>query len=147
MIEFLESLGLFGLFIASFLAATIVPFSSDVLLYGFFLTQISPLNLLAVATLGNTLGGLSSYGLGLLAKWHFLEKYFRVKKNQVLGWQKNIERYGFYLALLCWLPIIGDVLAVALGFFRVKIWPVVFGMFIGKALRYFVVYWIYVYWH
>lgn len=88
------------------------------------------------ATMGNWLGGLSSYGLGYLAKWNWIEKYLRVSKEKVFSFRKRIERYGALLAFLCWLPFVGDVLAVALGVFRTSWQKVFFWMLLGKFLRY-----------
>jgi membrane protein YqaA with SNARE-associated domain len=133
---FLEELGLLGLFIGSFLAATIVPFSSDVLFFGMLYTQHSPLILLCTATAGNTLGGITSYFLGYFAKWQWLEIYFGIKQEAIFKKSHIIQKYGFWLALLSWLPFIGDILAVALGFFRIPKVPVFIGVFLGKGLRY-----------
>jgi len=131
-------LGYIGLFAASFLAATIVPFSSEVVLVGLYLEGFDPFFLVLVASLGNWLGGMTSYLLGLLGKEDWLVKFFGVKKEKVLGFSGSVKKYGYYSALLCWLPVVGDVIAVALGFFRVKVVPVAVFMLIGKMLRYIV---------
>ncbi len=131
--------GYFGLFLASFLAATIIPFSSEALVAVMLAGPFSKVGILIAATAGNWLGGLSGYGLGYLARWDWLEKYFRIRRERVYGWQARVERYGSLLAFLCWLPGIGDILAVALGVFRVS-WKKVFvWMLVGKFLRYWLV--------
>ena len=72
--------GYLGLFLSSFLGATIIPLSSEIVL-SLLLTQGFDLNLsIIIATIGNWLGGLSSYFLGRLGKWSTLEKYFKLKK-------------------------------------------------------------------
>ena len=137
--------GYLGLFIASFLGATLIPFSSE-LVFSLLIIKGYDFNLsLLVATTGNWLGGLSSYFLGRLGKWSTLEKYFRLKKEKIVKFKTNIDKWGSLLAFFCWLPIIGDPIAVGLGFFRTNYVLVAIWMFIGKLIRYivwaFVTYW------
>ena len=137
--------GYLGLFIASFLGATIIPFSSE-LVFSLLIIKGYDFNLsLLVATTGNWLGGLSSYFLGRLGKWSTLEKYFRLKKEKTVKFKTNIDKWGSLLAFFCWLPIVGDPIAVGLGFFRTNYVLVAIWMFIGKLIRYivwaFITYW------
>ena len=128
--------GYLGLFIASFLGATIIPFSSE-LVFSLLIIKGYDFNLsLLVATTGNWLGGLSSYFLGRLGKWSTLEKYFRLKKEKIVKFKTNIDKWGSFLAFFCWLPVIGDPIAVGLGFFRINYILVAIWMFIGKFVRY-----------
>ncbi len=129
-------LGYVGLFLATFLAATIVPFSSEAILAGMLTAEFDPWICLAVATLGNTAGGMSSYYIGYLANWRILSRWLRVSEDAVTAWKTRSERFGAYLAFLCWLPFIGDVVAVALGVFRVSPLKVGIWMLLGKFLRY-----------
>lgn len=124
------------LFLSSFLAATVIPFSSEVHLLYLATENYNPYYLLIAASVGNTLGGMSSYWLGYLCKWRWLEKYFRIKQSKVQAYQSKVEKHGVWMALLCWLPIVGDVIAVALGLFRLKWWKVLILMFLAKSLRY-----------
>ena len=125
-----------GLFASSFLAATLVPFSSEALLVALLLAGNNPVYCVATATLGNGLGGLSSYGLGYLGKMVWIERYLRVKAEQMQRAHQQILRFGSLLAFFTWLPVVGDLLAVALGFFKVRPVLVAIYMFAGKALRY-----------
>lgn len=135
MEEFVEW-GYLGLFIASFLGATVIPFSSE-LVFSLLIIKGYDFNLsLLVATTGNWLGGLSSYFLGRLGKWSTLEKYFKLKKEKIVKFKTNIDKWGSLLAFFCWLPIIGDPIAVGLGFFRTNYVLVAMWMFIGKFIRY-----------
>jgi len=77
-------LGYFGLFIATFLAATIVPFSSEIVLAGMLAAGFDGFGILAVATVGNTMGGMSSFYLGYLGKWRWIESKLRVPKEKAL---------------------------------------------------------------
>lgn len=132
-------LGYWGLFLATFLAATVVPFSSEVVLTGMLATGFDPMTCLVVASIGNWLGGMSSYGLGWLGDWHRLHKWLRVKEESILKWKKHTDRYGPWIALICWTPIIGDPIAVALGVFRVNWWLVSINMLVGKTVRYAII--------
>ncbi len=136
-------LGLIGLFIATFLAATILPFSSEAVLAGVLMAGLDPVSCLIVATLGNTLGGMSSFGLGYLGDWRWIKRYLRVDEKSVVKWKQLVDRFGAYTALLCWLPFVGDVIAIALGLFKANIVRVLLWMTIGKMARYAVVIWIY----
>lgn len=138
----LIQLGFIGLFLASFLAATIVPFSSELVLGVFLVAGASPLICLLVATAGNFLGGMTSYLLGLLGKWQWLSKYFRTDRAKLERFRAKVLRYGAPTALLCWLPFVGDALAIALGFFRVRWVPVAGYMLIGKFARYLVLWFV-----
>ena len=140
----LSGLGYFGLFLGSFLAATIVPFSSDILIIGVLLSGGNPWCSFACATLGNWLGGMTSYGLGWLGKWKWLEKWFKVKQQTLEKQKSKIDRFGAGLAFFSWLPIVGDLFAIALGFYRVKFWKCTVYMLIGKAARFAAWVWLYI---
>jgi len=81
-------------------------------------------------------GGLTSYYVGHLGKWEIIEKWFRVKEETLLRQKSRIERYQSLIALITWLPIIGDVLAIALGFYRVNFIKSALYMLLGRALRF-----------
>lgn len=128
--------GYWGLFLASFLAATIVPMGSEGLLSLMLAHNYSPLLLLAVATLGNWLGGLTSFALGWWGKYHWIEKYLRIPHAQTERFKKFATGKESWIALFTWLPLVGDVLAVVLGLLRAPIVPVMVGMLAGKLIRY-----------
>jgi membrane protein YqaA with SNARE-associated domain len=132
----LESLGLFGLFLGCALSATIIPFSSEALLAAALLINDNVWAVVIIASLGNTLGGMVSFLLGWLCKWEWLEKYFKIKREKLERFRSHIERYGVWAALFTWLPIVGDPLAIAMGFMRSNPWWTMVIMFVGKAIRY-----------
>lgn len=136
MVETLLDWGYLGLFIGGFLAATVIPFSSDVMLVGLIAAGGDPVLSVIVATLGNFLGGLSSYYLGYLGKWSWIEKWLRVKEATLIKQKTRVDKYGSSLAFFSWLPGIGDVLALALGFYKVSFWRTSIYMFIGKGARF-----------
>ena len=141
--EWLLDLGYLGLFVGSFLAATVVPFSADVLLIGLLIAGGSPMLTILVATLGNWLGGLTSYAIGRIGKWEWIER-LHVSRESLEKQKARIDRYGAVVALLTWVPFIGDVFAVALGFYRVKFVPMALWMLVGKCGRFVTWYLLYI---
>lgn len=132
----LESLGLLGLFIGTFLAATILPFSSDALYIAVLAATKDPIGCLAVGTVGNWLGSVVTYWIGWIGRWEWIEKWFKVKRETLETQKVKIDKYGVWLALLAWIPIIGDVIAIALGFYRTRPWATMFLLLVGKFARF-----------
>lgn len=132
----LESLGLLGLFIGTFLAATILPFSSDALYIAVLAATKDPIGCLAVGTVGNWLGSVVTYWIGWIGRWEWIEKWFKVKRETLEKQKVKIDKYGVWLALLAWVPFIGDVIAIALGFYRTRPWATMFLLFVGKFARF-----------
>lgn len=134
--EWLLDLGYIGLFIGSLLAATIVPFSSDFLLIGMLAAGGNVFWTVVVASAGNWAGGMISYWMGYAGKWEWLEKWFKVKRETLEKQKVRIDRYGSWLAFLSWLPLVGDLFAIALGFYKANVWQVAVFMLIGKTARF-----------
>jgi len=139
----LSELGLLGLFIGTFLAATVLPFSSDALYLAVLAVLKQPMECLLVATLGNWLGGITTYYVGRIGKWEWMEKWFSVKRETLERQKVRVDKYGIWLALLSWVPFIGDVFVVALGFYRAKPIPTIILLLIGKFLRFLVWNWVF----
>ena len=137
----LIGLGYLGLFIASFLAATVVPFSSEVVFSAMVFGGLNAWKCVFVATLGNWLGGMSCYYIGRLGKIEWIEKYLRIKKGKMEKFMGKLHRYGDWFAFFSFLPGVGDVIAVASGYFRCRWWIVALSMLLGKFVRYIV--WMY----
>ncbi len=138
IIEALNEWGYIGLFLGSFLAATIIPFSSDIMMVALLATGADTVLTIATATLGNWLGGAVSYYIGYLGRWEWIEKYLRVKREKITTHAERVARYGSLLALLTWVPIVGDIFAIALGFYRINFKSTAIYMFIGKCSRFIV---------
>ena len=89
-----------------------------------------------VATLGNWVGGLISYWMGWIGKTEWLERYFRVKHETIVRQKARVDRWGPLLAFASWVPFVGDIFAIVLGFYKAKFWPTAWWLFLGKFLRY-----------
>jgi membrane protein YqaA with SNARE-associated domain len=124
--------GLWGMFLSSFLAATLLPGGSEALL--FVLLQLHPEEwwpALGLATLGNTLGGMISYASG---RW-----LPRGQKFEHLPGQDWVRRWGSPILLLAWTPLIGDALCIGTGWLRLDWRACAAFMALGKFARYWVV--------
>ena len=130
--------GLWGLFVGTFLASTIVPFSADVLYVTMLQMTSDPWTCLVVASLGNWLGNLTTFGLGWLGKWDWIEKHFNVDRAKLEKQKVYIDKYGIWLALVTWFPFVGDLFTLALGFYKTNPWLTALLLLVGRFLRFFV---------
>jgi len=122
---------LWVLFFSGFLSATLLPGGSEAgLIATLSLNQYSTSMIVLVATLGNTLGGLTNYWLGL---WLPNRTQNEKHGHKALLW---LNKYGYWSLIFSWLPIIGDPLCLAAGWLRMRFWPCFWLILIGKALRY-----------
>ena len=132
MTEHLNSdLSLWGLFFSSLLGATLLPGGSEFVLLG--VLHLHPELLwpaLIIGTLGNTLGGMITFGMGRLLPQKTLHQ------TQQLRHVEKLRRYGTPALLLAWAPVIGDALCLAAGWLRLNPWQAVLFMSIGKFARY-----------
>ena len=120
VMDWLLNLGYLGLFLGTFLAGTVLPLSSDILLVGMLAAKADPLICLPVAADGNWLGAMTSYWLGWYAKWEWLENWFRIKPDTLRRQQERVDKYGVWLAMVFWAPFIGMVCMIALGVYKVR---------------------------
>ena len=139
-------LGIPGMFLAGLLAGTVVPFSSEIVLLALLAVGIDPTSLLISATIGNWIGGMTTYGIGWMGKVEWLEKYFGVSHQKLLDFEIRLKKWGAYWAILSWVPIAGNMITAALGFFKTPKYRVAFWMFVGKTGRYIVIILGYYYW-
>lgn len=132
----LPRFGLSTVFIVSFVSATLLPLGSEAAVFG--LVKINPglfWQAIGVATIGNTLGGAVSWGMGYGAH-QLVDKYRHSASHlRALRW---LERLGPKACLLSWLPVVGDPLCAVAGWLRFAFWPCIVYMAIGKFLRYLV---------
>lgn len=130
----LPEFGLSTLFVVAIISATLVPLGSEPVLFG--LIKLNPelfWPALLVATVGNTLGGVIGWAMGL-ASHRVVDKYRHSSTHlTALDW---LERIGPKACLLSWLPAVGDPLCVVAGWLKFPLWPCVVYMAIGKFARY-----------
>jgi membrane protein YqaA with SNARE-associated domain len=139
--EFLTGYGLGGLFLSSFLAATILPLSSELVLGYLLLHNYGVPGVLATATLGNVLGALVNYGLGRAGGGPVLERLFRVSPKEIERARHRFKTHGTLSLLLAWVPVIGDPLTVVAGMLKIRLWVFLTLVSIGKFTRYAVLSW------
>jgi membrane protein YqaA with SNARE-associated domain len=126
----------FILFSSAFLAATILPFYSEVVLFALLNQGGDAAALVAVATVGNTLGAVVNWYLGRYLL-HFQDRrWFYFSKKQIERAQAWFQRYGFWCLLLAWMPVGGDALTLIAGIMRVRLWLFILLVGLGKGLRY-----------
>lgn len=137
----MPQVGLSTVFMISFLASTVLPLGSEPALMAYL--QLQPGSVwpaLGVATLGNTLGGAVSYGMGLGVAWAV--RYFGESTGRWHGVaQGYVRRFGPIALLFSWLPLIGDPLCAVAGGLRLPFWPCLIFIALGKFLRYLLVAW------
>jgi membrane protein YqaA with SNARE-associated domain len=124
------------LFGSAFLAATIFPFYSELFLFAMLRDGGNPVALVLVATLGNTLGAVVNWLLGLFLLRFRERRWFYFNQRQIENAQTWFQRYGFWSLLFAWLPIVGDALTLVAGVMRVRLWLFLVLVGGGKALRY-----------
>lgn len=126
MFDFSPDAGLWGLAASAFLSATLLPGNSEIVLVG-VLAKYPQLfwQAIAIATLANTLGGMSSYLIGRLLP--------RKLDSRALQW---LQRHGEWALLLSWVPVVGDALCVAAGWLRLNGWISLLMLAVGKFARY-----------
>lgn len=134
----MDSFGLWSLFFSSFISSTLLPGGSEVLLGYLVSEQLYSLTVVvAVASLGNTLGGL----LTLLMGWLLAIKLplQALQKKRHLQVRQTLTQYGPVCLLLSWLPVIGDPLCFVAGWLRLALLPSILLIMVGKTLRYLVI--------
>ena len=133
----------FSLFAISFLAATILPFSSELTLAGLIATSnYDNLLLLMVASFGNVLGSVVNWSLGFYSRNLTTKKWFPFKDKQIKNSSKWFSRFGKWSLLFAWVPIIGDPLTLAAGLLRVQFLDFIILVAIGKVSRYLIVFYL-----
>jgi membrane protein YqaA with SNARE-associated domain len=121
-----DAASLYALFFSSFLAATLLPGGSEAALFAVLKAYPETLWFaLTIATIGNTLGGMMTFGMGWL-----------LPQTQQLKHVEKLRRYGISTLLFAWVPLIGDALCLAAGWLRLNPWQAALFMSIGKLARY-----------
>lgn len=137
--EFFTELGYLGLFISAFLAATILPLSSEVVLSALLLNGFSPAYLVAFATCGNVLGSVVNYALGYFAGLAVAKRWLRMSDEDFFRAEQRFQKWGIASLFFAWVPVIGDPLTVMAGVLRLPLPWFLALITTGKFLRYIVI--------
>ena len=139
MPELLTEYGLLSLFLLSFCASTLLPLGSEWLLVALLLDGAAPVSVVLVATLGNSLGALTSYLIGRFGVDWLNEKLLRIDRDKQARAEHWFNRYGSWALLMSWLPVVGDPLCLVSGLLKTPLLR--FGLLVttGKGLRYIAV--------
>ena len=136
LIEFLIEWGYVGLFLSAFVAGSIVPFSSEAVMVVLIEMGLSEWGCLAAATVGNTLGGMTCYWIGMAGRREWITRYLRVSDEKLARAERFLAGRGAVMGFFAFLPYVGEAIAVVLGLMRSNMLLTFASMTVGKALRY-----------
>ena len=126
-----------SLFVSAFLAATILPAQSEaVLAYQISAVPDEIAMLIALATLGNVLGAVVNWGLGIFSTRYRDRAWFPVGRDKLERAEARYRKFGRYSLLLSWVPFIGDPITVVAGMLREPLWSFLVLVTIAKSSRY-----------
>ena len=132
-----------SLFFISFLAANILPFSSELSLAGLITTSnYDNVLLLIVASFGNVLGSVVNWVLGFYSRNLTIKKWFPFKETQIERSSKWFNKFGKWSLLFAWVPILGDPITLVAGLLRVRFLDFIILVAIGKVSRYLLVFYL-----
>lgn len=135
-IEFLAQYGYIGMFVASFIAGSVFPFSSEAVMVLLQLSGAAPMPLFVSATVGNVGGSMFNYGVGRLGKPEWRERLMPKDPQRRARQEALMQKYGVWAGLLTFVPILGSAIAVMMGYMRCNPWLSLLSIFISKATRY-----------
>ena len=138
IIPILESYGYWGMLIASFIAGSVFPWSSEAIMLGLFAAGLDPEGLIIYGTIGNVLGSMFNYWVGSFGRIDWIEKYLHVKKESLDRAERFMNGHGAWIGFFAFLPLLGSAIAILLGLMRANIPITVISMTLGKLLRYII---------
>ena len=130
--------GYMGMALSAFLAASILPFSSEAVMVGLLAAGLDMWALVAWGTVGNVLGSLFNYGIGRLGKMEWIEKYLHTKPEDLDRARRFMGGRGAWMGLFSCIPVIGDVITIVLGLMRANLTIFTISVTISKLARYVV---------
>jgi len=133
--------GLPALFCVSFLAATVLPVASEWLLAALVIQPVDMTDAVVVATIGNTLGAVTTWAVGVWGGLWITQRWLRVSETDRIRAENWYERWGTWSLLLAWAPVVGDPLCFVAGMFKVPLRRFIPLVAAGKAGRYLAVAW------
>lgn len=136
VMQLLESYGYWGMTVAAFLAGSVFPFSSEAVMVSLQIAGLEPWPLLLSASVGNVAGSMFNYWIGTFGRMEWIEKYLHIRREKIEKTQRWLQGRGAWMGLLCFLPILGSVLSVTLGYMRANPYITTVAITVGKVARY-----------
>ncbi|MBR6867039.1 MAG: DedA family protein [Prevotella sp.] len=138
IIEFLIGYGYWGMLLASFLAGSFFPFSSEAVMVALMATGLNPWQLMFYGTIGNVLGSAFNYGVGRLGKVEWFEKYLHVKQRDLDRAERFMAGRGAWMGFFAFLPVLGSAITILLGLMRANVVITFVAITLGKLFRYII---------
>ena len=141
MLDLLVDYGPIGMLIASFIAGSVFPFSSEAVMLAMLAAGVDPWELVITASIGNVAGSMFNYGIGRLGRLDWIEKYLHVKKESLDRAQRFMGGHGAWMGFFAFLPILGSAISILLGLMRANIIITLISITLGKVMRYLIFAW------
>lgn len=139
MFDFLIEYGPFGMLIASFIAGSVFPFSSEAVMLAMLAAGVDPWELVITASIGNVAGSMFNYGVGRMGRLDWIERYLHVKKESLDRAQRFMGGHGAWMGFFAFLPILGSAISILLGLMRANIAITLTSITLGKVMRYAII--------
>ena len=141
MLDLLVDYGPIGMLLASFIAGSVFPFSSEAVMLAMLAAGVDPWELVITASIGNVAGSMFNYGVGRLGRLDWIEKYLHVKKESLDRAQRFMGGHGAWMGFFAFLPILGSAISILLGLMRANIIITLISITLGKVMRYLIIAW------
>ncbi len=138
IINFLTGYGYTGMLLAAFLAGSIFPFSSEMVMAGLMATGLDPIKLAFYGTVGNVLGSALNYGVGRMGKVEWFEKYLHVNQKDLDRAERFMAGRGAWMGFFAFLPLLGSAITILLGLMRSNVVITFIAITLGKIFRYII---------
>ena len=135
IVELLTQWGYAGQFVGGILAGSVLPLNSEIVMAALYVTGLDPVWLIVWGTLGNFLGSVINYSIGRMGKMVWVERYLKIKREKLDRAQRWVSKYGAWVGLLSWIPLLGSAITVTLGLMRSNIPLTFIAIFVGKLYR------------
>ena len=138
IIAFLISHGYWGMLVAAFLAGSVFPFSSELVMTALMATGLDPWRLALYGTVGNVLGSALNYAVGRLGKVEWFERYLHVSPKDRERAERFMAGRGAWMGFFAFLPILGSAITILLGLMRANVVITFVAITLGKIFRYII---------
>ena len=138
IIAFLISHGYWGMLVAAFLAGSVFPFSSELVMTALMATGLDPWQLALYGTVGNVLGSALNYAVGRLGKVEWFERYLHVSPKDMERAERFMAGRGAWMGFFAFLPILGSAITILLGLMRANVVITFVAITLGKIFRYII---------